>query len=216
MARLFTNNASTLITNNAYPANTGILVTTGTGALFPSPVAPDYAVLTLTQPTTETSWEEVYLTSRTADSLVVVRGYEGSTALDWPIGSKLELRITADYLNSDVGFRGIPQVSKSLSYRAVASDAGKCIFHPYSDGLARTFEIPASSSVNYPLGTTLTFINQASAGTITLAIVAGTNSDYMVLAGAGTTGSRTIAPNGIVTAIKVAYNSWLLSGVGVT
>jgi hypothetical protein len=36
------------------------------------------------------------------------------------------------------------------------------------------------------------------------------------LMGAGSTGSRTLAANGIATALKVASTSWVISGVGLT
>lgn len=214
MGQIFTNNASALITNALGTGTTGILVETGKGALFPAPVSPDFAVLTLTNPINETVWEGVRLDSRSGDSLVVTRGYEGA-ALSWVIGDKIELRITSGFLN-EVGYKNIPQLEKTVSYRAVLADAGKCLLHPYSDSVARTFEIPASSSVAYPIGTALTFINQYGAGTITIAVVAGANGDNMRLAGPGTLGSRTLAPNGIATAIKVRYNEWLISGVGLT
>jgi hypothetical protein len=111
-----------------------------------------------------------------------------------------------------VGSRGVPQNSQSAAYTLVASDAGKHILHPSSDTTARTFTIPAHSSVPWPDGTTLTFINQHAAGVVTIAIT----SDTMRLAGAGTTGSRTLAADGIATAIKIASTEWLISGTGLT
>jgi hypothetical protein len=38
----------------------------------------------------------------------------------------------------------------------------------------------------------------------------------MRLAGAGTTGSRTLAANGVATAVKVTTTEWLISGTGLT
>jgi hypothetical protein len=38
----------------------------------------------------------------------------------------------------------------------------------------------------------------------------------MRLAGAGTTGSRTLAANGIATAIKLTSTEWIISGTGLT
>jgi hypothetical protein len=38
----------------------------------------------------------------------------------------------------------------------------------------------------------------------------------MRLAGAGTTGSRTLAANGVATAIKLTATEWIISGVGLT
>jgi hypothetical protein len=38
----------------------------------------------------------------------------------------------------------------------------------------------------------------------------------MYLAGAGTTGSRTLAAHGIATAVKTTSTTWLISGNGLT
>ena len=46
-----------------------------------------------------------------------------------------------------LGFLNIPQNSQSDAYTLVITDAGKQIFHPSADTTARTFTIPANSSV---------------------------------------------------------------------
>lgn len=107
-------------------------------------------------------------------------------------------------------FSNIPQNSKSAAYTLVLTDAQKHILHPTADNNARTFTIPANSSVAYPIGTAVTFVNQIN--TVTIAIT----TDTMVLAGAGTTGSRTLAANGIATALKIASTTWMISGTGLT
>jgi hypothetical protein len=111
----------------------------------------------------------------------------------------------------DVGYRNIPQNSQSAAYTLVLADAGKHIFHPVGDNNARTFTIPANSSVAYPVGTAITFINMAVAN-VTIAIT----SDTMYLSSAGTTGSRTLAQYGSATAIKITSTNWLISGSGLT
>lgn len=111
-----------------------------------------------------------------------------------------------------VGYANIPQNSQSAAYTLVLNDANKHILHPTSDNTARTFTIPANSSVAFPIGTALTFVNQASAGVVTIAIT----SDVMRIAGAGTTGSRTLAANGLATALKITSTEWIISGVGLT
>jgi hypothetical protein len=119
--------------------------------------------------------------------------------------------LTVDGTNA-VGYLIIPQNSQSDAYTLVLADSGKQIFHPSADTTARTFTIPANGTVAFPVGTAVTFINQDSAGVITIAIT----TDTMRLAGAGTTGSRTLAANGIATAIKVTSTEWIISGTGLT
>ncbi len=111
-----------------------------------------------------------------------------------------------------IGYRNIPQNSQSAAYTTVLADAGKHILHPSADTTARTFTIPANSSVAYPIGTAITIINQNAAGVVTIAIT----TDTMRLAGAGTTGSRTLAANGLATAIKITTTEWIISGTGLT
>lgn len=106
----------------------------------------------------------------------------------------------------------IVQNSQSAAYTLIASDANKHILHPSADTTARIFTIPANSSVPFEIGTAVTFVNQNSAGVITIAIT----TDTMRLAGAGTTGSRTLAANGIATALKITATEWIISGTGLT
>jgi hypothetical protein len=118
---------------------------------------------------------------------------------------------TVDGINS-VGYLNIPQNSQSVAYTLVLADAGKHILHPSADTTARTFTIPANSSVAYVIGTAITFVNQNAAGVMTIAIT----TDTMRLAGAGTTGSRTLAANGVATAIKLTATEWIISGTNLT
>lgn len=111
---------------------------------------------------------------------------------------------------NSVGFLGLPQNPQSANYTLTIDDAGKSIVHPITDANNRTFTIPANSSVAYEVGAAVTFINMAN--TVTIAI----NTDTLYLAGAGTTGSRTLAAFGVATAIKVSATSWIISGNGLT
>jgi hypothetical protein len=104
----------------------------------------------------------------------------------------------------------IPQSSKSVAYTTVLADANTHILHPSSDNNARTFTIDSNANVAYPIGTTLTFVNKIN--TVTIAIT----TDTLTWAGPGTTGSRTLAANGMATAMKIATTEWMISGSGLT
>lgn len=106
----------------------------------------------------------------------------------------------------------INQNIQSSDYTTVLSDNAKQIFHPSADTTARTWTIDSNANVAYPIGAAITFVNQDSAGVITISIT----SDTLWLAGAGTTGNRTLAANGIATAIKITTTGWLISGTGLT
>jgi hypothetical protein len=106
------------------------------------------------------------------------------------------------------GYMGIPQNSATTgAYGIVAADAGK---HIYSTA-TRTVTIPANATIAMPVGATVVFV-AGSGATVTIAIT----SDTMYLAGPGTTGSRTLAPFGMATAIKITSTSWIISGNGLT
>jgi hypothetical protein len=109
-----------------------------------------------------------------------------------------------------VGFRNTPINSQSAAYETVLADSGKTILHPVADDNARTFTIPANSSVAYPVGTVISFVNLQN--TVTIAIT----TDTMYLANDGDTGNRTLAEYGMASAMKVASTTWIISGSGLT
>lgn len=135
--------------------------------------------------------------SATADAVAVYNGTTGKLLKD---GETI------------ASIRSIPQNSQSGAYTLVLADAGKHILHPSADTTARTFTLPANSSVAYPIGTAITIVNQNAAGVVTIAIT----TDTMRLAGAGTTGSRTLAANGVATLLKLTATEWIASGTGLT
>ncbi|MDF3931404.1 hypothetical protein [Pseudomonas citronellolis] len=107
---------------------------------------------------------------------------------------------------------GISWASKSADYTLVLADANIGVLHPSADATARTFTIPANAAVAFPVGTCFTFSNQTGAGVVSIAI----NSDTMYLAGAGTTGTRTLSPSGMATVVKESSTVWKISGVGLS
>jgi hypothetical protein len=112
---------------------------------------------------------------------------------------------------NDVGYTNIPQNSQSATYTTVLSDAGKYIYHPPTDANARTYIIAANSSVAYPIGTEIRFVNMSSQA-ITIAI----NSDTMYLGNLGTTGDRTLGQYGVANALKISSTTWIITGTALT
>ena len=117
--------------------------------------------------------------------------------------------LTTDNSSADeVGFKGLPQVSSTISRVSVLSDAGKSIRF---DGSSLTATIPANSSVAYDVGTALTFIN-INATALNIAIT----TDTLRLAGTTTTGTRALAQYGVATAYKYTTDAWIISGSGLS
>lgn len=120
------------------------------------------------------------------------------------------LTIPDDAPTTEVGYLNIPQNSQSANYTAVLADRGTHLFHPSSDNNPRTFTIPANGSVAFAIGTALTFVNKINSLTIAI------TTDTLTWADDGSTGSRTLAANGIATALKITSTEWLISGTGLS
>lgn len=104
MAALFSNNAVATLASGITAISTSLVVTAGQGAAFPAPSAPDYFYATLVN--AANTIEIVKVTARATDAFTIERAQEGTTAVVWNAGDKIELRITAAGLNglsSDIG-----------------------------------------------------------------------------------------------------------------
>ena len=181
-------------------------IPTGGSMVYPAAGVPN---------STGSAWGSSYSTTGSGTVLALATSPTLVTpVLGTPASGNLS-NCTVDGTNQ-VGYRNIPQVIQGSVYTCVLTDAGKHILHPSSDTTARTFTIPNDTSVAYPIGTAITFINHNGAGVITIAIV---SSNVMRLAGAGTTGNRTLAANGVATAVKLTTGpsaEWIISGTGLT
>jgi hypothetical protein len=161
---------------------------------------------------TGSAWGTSYSVSGTGDVVLTTGATLVTPALGTPVSGILS-GCTVDGTNA-VGFRNIPQNAQTGSYTMVLADSGKHIYHASGAGAA-TYTIPAASSVAYPIGTAITFVN-LSTTSVSIAIT----TDTMYLSSAGTTGTRTLAQYGSATAIKVSGLSssgiWVISGSGLT
>jgi|ERR1035437_2155759 hypothetical protein len=174
----------------------------------------DQTLATMTDIGTIVGTEKIYVDNGTATNLygtpTEIKTYVSASptlvtpALGTPASGTLT-SCTADGTNL-LGYRGVPQNGQNATYTCVLGDAGKHILMQ----TAGAFAIPTNASVAYPVGTVLTFVNGTTSSTITLA------TDTMTLAGSATVGTRTLAANGIATAIKVTSTSWIISGTGLT
>lgn len=111
---------------------------------------------------------------------------------------------------SSAGYLGSPINAQAGAYTLALTDAGKTIFN--NGGSAITWTIPANASVAFPVGTVIAFLNTGS-GSVTIAPAGGVTLN---LAGAGTTGNRTLAQWGLAVAIQESANAWVITGAGLT
>jgi hypothetical protein len=108
------------------------------------------------------------------------------------------------------GTKAVVRNRQDSSYTLVLADAGKSIVG-YGSTASQTWTIPANGSVAYPIGTSITFINLRS-----VSCSVACTTDTMYLAGAGTTGTRTLASYGWCTAVKTDTTNWIIGGTGLT
>ncbi len=133
----------------------------------------------------------------------------GSAAND---GTGDPLRTAFDKTNQNFTelYSGVPLnfVTKDANYTTVLADG--CTGFLHTSASTHTWTI--DGSLAYPVGTYFTFTNENGGGNVSIAIT----TDSMYLAGAGTTGTRTLSANGYAIAQKTSSGKWLISGTGLT
>ena len=108
-----------------------------------------------------------------------------------------------------LGVIGAPQNSQTGStYTLVLTDQGDHIY--FNGGSTATLTVPTNASVAFPTGTVILVVNDNS-GALT---ISGAGVTFQLANGA--TGNRTVATKGMATLLKVATNTWYVSGAGVT
>lgn len=177
MTQLFSDNASGKLNAGITASDTSIVLQAGQGAKFPSPTGGDHFKLTLTQPSTETSWEIVTIVGRTTDTLTVGvpgsasanvagRGVDGTTAASWASGDKAEHRLTAADASSmnasifsDSSFRiadnGDSTKKLAFEISGIATGQTRTLTAPDASGtIALTSDLGSSG---LPVGTLIDF-----------------------------------------------------------
>lgn len=130
-----------------------------------------------------------------------------------PTHTELNLCVggTSAFQTQLTALTSVTQNVKNADYTLVVGDANKHIYK--SNTSAYTWTIPPNSSEAFPTGTTVTFINGGASGAVTLARGSGV---ALLLGGDGTDSNKTLAAYGMATAIKVATDTWFISGAGLT
>lgn len=114
---VWTNNPSSLMASGIAPSDTTVTVTAGQGALFPALSAGQIAVGTFED--TSGNLEVVHFTARTTDTMTMVRAQEGTTALSFASGSRVELRVTAGVLATLLQKTGSDTLSGTTTFSGV-------------------------------------------------------------------------------------------------
>lgn len=119
MAVLFANNATATLASGITNSALGLALTSGQGALFPSPAGSDYFYATLVD--VSNNIEIVKCTARSGDNLTIVRAQQNTIARAYSAGDKCELRLTAASLNEMQGVTNGSVDTAKLADGAVTS-----------------------------------------------------------------------------------------------
>ena len=237
MAAKLRNNVSTTLQASILSTDLTMTVPTGKGALWDDCVSPDYGYTTIMD-TAGTVFEVVKVTARSGDSLTIARAQDGTSAVGWSAGSVVERRLNAAAIkeskvdsataadsatSSSTAAEGTNSTAiattafvdrirdvigntQSGSYTLALTDRGKSI--DTSAGVT----VPPNSTVAFGVGSTITVTNTSGAS-ITVTQGSGVT---LRLAGGASTGNRTLAQYGVCTMRKIATDTWVVSGAGLT
>jgi hypothetical protein len=150
--------------------------------------------------------EIVFVTQINSDTLTIVRGQSGTSAISHSGGATVKHVFVSEALNAfEAGLNEtIPlNTQTGTTYTLVAGDAGDLV--TLNNASAITLTVPLNSSVAFAIGTQIT-IAQAGAGKVTVAGAVG-----VTVNGAG--GLLSLRTQwSAATLIKTDTNSWILIG----
>jgi hypothetical protein len=114
--------------------------------------------------------------------------------------------LTAQAYNDLVAFTINTQ--SGTTYTVVAADQYQVLVQA-TNASAKTFSIPTDATLDYPIGTAITFLN-SGAGLLTInAVTSGTTT---ISSGGATAAAPTVAQHRSAVAIKTAANAWTVVG----
>ena len=188
---------------------TSMTVATGTGSALMGGVtlaSGNIDIFTVAIDPDTQSEEIVFVTQVSSDTLTIVRGQAGSSAIAHTAGAAVKHVLTSSDLNAfEAGLNEtIPlNTQTGTAYTVAASDAGDLI--TLTNSSAITVTVPANATIPFAIGTQIT-IAQGGAGRVTVAGAVGVT----INAADGYLNLRTQWSTG--TLVKVATNAWILIG----
>ena len=119
--------------------------------------------------------------------------------------------VTGDVLTSTI-FNGLPafavQTAKTANYTATSGDEYQQLI-PMNKSSAADFSIPTDATYNFPIGTVITVLNQATNAVTIKAVTSGTTA---ILSAGATAAQPTLAQYKSAACIKTAANIWYVVG----
>lgn len=217
MPELWTNNARSALASSITDVAVSLPVTSGHGALFPSPTGGDYFYLTLEK---SGVLEIVKCTARSTDTLTIIRAQQGTSAAAFAAGARVELRLTKQSL---ADLQSVGSVSAAYGSRPAAGVSGR-LFLP-SNGFAVDRDTGSAWApwgplfpFTAPVDGDFAWINQGGAsvsvanGGIFMSVPADASRNFRIRKKAAPSAPYTITAWFVVTVIPNTTNASLLFG----
>lgn len=146
MAILVANNATSYLAGTLTAAATSLTVSSGTGTLFPTLGAGDVFYVTLTN--TSNQNEIVKVTGRATDTFTIVRAQDGTSALPFAIGDKVELRVIKVVFNDKASLTNDQTFSGVNTFTTpIAASSGGTGVSSLGAGVATFLGTPSSANL---------------------------------------------------------------------
>jgi len=135
----------------------------------------------------------------------------GAAAAGTLTGTTLASNVVSSSLTS---FGTAPQINlgyaaKTAAYTTVLGDNGYLL--SMNNAATQAFSIPTNASVAYPIGTQINFVWITGAGQPTIqAVTSGTTT--ILSTGATSTAPKLRVVNSVASAIKIATDTWIVTG----
>lgn len=123
--------------------------------------------------------------------------------------ASLTVAATATINGSVIGYRDIPQNAQSVTWSFLATDAGKHIYSANTG--AQTITVPTGASII--VGTAIMVVNN---GTTAITFTTTGCTVYKAGTSAAWASGGTLVPRGQCTWLKVATDTWFVSGAGLS
>lgn len=153
MVMKFTNNATSTLASGISSGATSLSVATGQGALFPTLGGSDYFYCTLAN--TGGTVEIVKVTARSTDTFTVTRAQDGTSAVAWNTGDKVELRLVAASLND------IPKLDEANTFSGINSYSNVTVTYSGTSATSGAFNVGGALNITADTGIIASFVGTA-------------------------------------------------------
>lgn len=207
MTQLFANNAAGTLNAAITAAATSIVLTSGNGANFPAPNAPDWFYATLIGYDgngNENSWEVVKVTANASDTLTVARSQDGTTAPvgGWAAATRIEIRGNAGTMQNFMQKAGDSATGKM---HFTATDSAATALGNVSGAVSIDCSAADQYSLTPTATTTLSFTNPPAAGKSQVVLLKITNGGLQTVSFQ----SGTKYPGGALGTLTSSGTDWL-------